>query len=185
VPSENIKNKIIEACKNQGLSKEFLFSNDDIFFMSNMDAANYPYYHKGGLNDAAGNYGKSWYQDYLQNTADELDKKNKPTKHFDVHTPVRYNKILFPEIMKRFYTRREMVVKSTYCNALNIPGQYMQDYKIRTFLTEKQLHEFVADKPLFSIGDNCLMDRPSAASPIKKYLETTFPKKSKYEKRKT
>ena len=182
VPSENIKNKIIAACKLPSLSKEFMVTNDDIFFLRPANAPDYPFYHKGDMSKAASEYGKTWYQDYLLNTINELKLKGKPTMHFDIHYPIRYNKFLFPEVMKRYWTKREMVVKSVYANALEARGMYMNDCKIRTYLTRPQIESYVEGLSVFSIGDTCLVDRAHGDKPMKEFLQETFPTKSRFEK---
>jgi hypothetical protein len=178
---ENIKNKVLAACMEADITKEFLQSSDDYFFLQKTDAADYPYYKNGTLSHTANTVVTGWYKTNLINTSEALKEQRKYTDHFDVHTPIRYNKHLFPVIMKRFFTQPKMVVKSIYCNALNIKGSHINDCKVRVYMVEKDFLTFIENKPMFSTGDYCLMDT-KGQSPIKSFLEKTFPSKSRYEK---
>lgn len=180
VPSDNIKNKILAACDYQGISKEFMVTNDDIFFTFSTDAARYKHYCNSTIDFHIKNNSTGWYKTFLMNTQNALEKANKAQNYFDIHHPIVYNKHLFKEVMKRYYNT-SMVVKSIYCNALNITGVQASDTKIKHYMKPEQVEEFVKGRTVFSIGDYCLIEMGKEPNPIKSYLNKLFPIKSKYE----
>lgn len=172
----NILNKIVRACNIEQLSDNFLFMNDDHFFIQDVDAEKYPYYHSGDLQNAIMNRetGQA-YRHTLHNTKNVLSKIDKSTTHFDVHTPIIYNKKKFLELAANvnFKQTHSMVIKSMYCNYHGIKGEQIEDLKINRKLDFNSFINKLHDRNAFSIGD-------AGYNPdVFNYL---YPVESKYEK---
>lgn len=179
--SWNIANKLLHACALDELSQKFLFMNDDFFFLKDVDAPTYPYYYDRYISNHLRIYKVNWYNNYIQATNAELQENGLPTKYFDIHNPIIYDKDLFPEVINKFDFNKKLTVKSIYCNALNISGIQMTDCKVIGWKKEDDLKAMLVDRHIFSTGDQCLIDLPTRKSPTKELLYKLFPNKSKYE----
>lgn len=181
-PSRNIMEKLLIACRQNEITEDFIFFNDDFFLLNDIDALNYPYYHDGDIARNLEPKSKQWYQDYIRETLSALNNANLPTTHFDIHTPIIYNKFFFPKAMQQFDWKQKLIVKSMYCNSLKIQGQLLTDCKIMGWKTKEVVADMIKNRHVFSIGDLCLSDvYPARRSPVKTLLEKLFPNKSKYE----
>lgn len=180
--SQNIMEKIKLAAQHQDITTEFLFSNDDIFFTSPIEAQLYPYFHRGPLNNAVLKNQNNWYQQYVIETINTLQERAHATFNFDTHCPIRYNKHLFIDTMDKYDFEQKLTVKSIYCNTLNIQGEYMDDCKICGYRSKAAIESLITGRHVFSIGDQCLGDSPIRDSPMKTILKSMFPNPSKYEK---
>jgi hypothetical protein len=175
----NIMRKVLAACNTPEITDDFIFFNDDHFLLRRIDAQSYPYFHRGNLSNAVHKYPVSnIYRQSIQNTANALRFKGFNDLHFDIHTPIIYNKAKFRDVvpMYNWDTYGSLVVKSTYCNTLRIAGELMKDCKIDQPLTHHQITERIDGRHVFSIGDNGLNNEMRA------FLHNLYPKKSKYEK---
>jgi hypothetical protein len=180
----NIMEKIKHLCEHNRPSENFLFINDDHFFLKDINAVAFRFYHKGSLaktikkrliNDV--------YKDALNNTLAMLSHNKFTTLNFDIHTPIVYNKKKFIETMDSYDWSLEYVIKSLYCNSNGIKGVEMQeDCKISGRIAYWRLLQKIKDRNVFSIGDKCLHPYPGEKeSSVKVLLNELFPNKSKYE----
>ncbi len=179
--SWNIANKILVACASKYLSQKFIFFNDDFFLLQEVDALNYPYYFDRYLTNHLHVYNVNWYNDYIIETNNVLQENGLATKYFDIHNPIIYDKDLFPETILKFDFNKKLVIKSIYCNALNIPGEPLADCKIIGWKSPDQVARIIKNRHMFSTGDQCLIDAPTRPSGVKQLLYKLFPDKSKYE----
>lgn len=103
----NIANKVLTACLQPGLSEDFLFKADDIFFTAPLPDPIPDYYH-GTVEEAETNprFG-STYKDVIRNSAGGL--------YYDIHTPVLMNKHRFTELMQTPWGK-DHLLKSAYLN---------------------------------------------------------------------
>lgn len=171
-----IYRKIFEACKRGLVKGDFLFMNDDHFFIKDVDLENYPYYAKGQLKRSNPN---RFYQQSLVNTKEYLEKHGKTTYHFDIHTPIIYNAKKFLELEPHFNESKKLscgfVVKSIYGNWYDLTPTIIKDIKINRFNNEKY-HEQIKDAHVFSCSDS------GWRLGVKEWLNKNYPNKSKYEK---
>lgn len=175
---EMIMRKILKACQEPGLSDNFLFLNDDFFFLQPAEAETMPYLYDCTLAEAIEKKRKGGpYKQALANTQHVLGCNRKPGLHYDIHTPVIYNKREFPRVMNSYnWDRFGMVVKSLYCNSVGVQEEQYPDCKIdQPCETEGQLKALIPDRMLFSVGDNAVNDV------FKNYIQKLFPTKSKFE----
>jgi hypothetical protein len=154
----NIVRKVLQACNTVGLSQEFLFCNDDHFFLQDFDALTLPFYAQGTLAEKIANRSQDSYRAALVNTADVLTEERLPTHYFDVHCPIRYDKAAFRDIMAGYdWTRkRGYVVKSLYANTNQREPTPFVDLKIDSELTTAHILDRLVGRWVFSVGDRGL-----------------------------
>ena len=166
--------KILHACNIGAVDGDFLFCNDDFFFTKEFDCNNFPYYQKGLLYTGQLN---NAYADHLRLTRDFLLSKGKPTYHFDVHCPIIYNSDRFQCLIEAWEYSRDsigMVVKSTYANMYGLNGPFYNDIKLKALETPM-------DKFLMGINECFSIYDQAWNLGVKKYLESNFTSKSKWE----
>jgi len=173
----NIYRKILSACISDEVSENFVFANDDHFLLKDYDVNKLPYYYKGELYESM-KITNPGYRKSLNHTRRHLMNNNYPTKDFDVHFPIVYNKNSFICTQRGIDWDKEYgyVIKSLYANTLNIEGEQMNDCKIKEKLTYNQIKERLNNRDWFSTADHAINDD------MIKFLEETYPNKSKYEK---
>jgi hypothetical protein len=171
---KNILRKILRACEEEKLSNEFMFFNDDHFLLKQESALLYPYYYTGSIESeiirCRGDYRQS-----LINTLSVL--KDLSTYNFDTHYPIRYNKEQFVNVMG-FYdwnVPHGYVIKSLYCNTLNVVPEPALDGKIHDAIAPDKLEELVSTRSCISTSNYALTNI------VKNKLNWLFPEPSVYE----
>lgn len=177
----NIARKVLVACLDSRLSDDFLFINDDHILLSPVILADIPAYHKGDMNLFPDAY---WLANYwrsrLRRTMETLSGKGCTAFHYDCHTPVIFNKTLFPRVMAQFPIGEGigLTMKSLYCNVVS-PSNSVQltTEKKTVFLhySEEQLKIRLAGCSLMSFNDCGLND------PLRSWLYARFPNPSRWE----
>lgn len=174
--ARNIMAKILRAANDTRITNEFLLFNDDYFLLQDVLAPNYPYYYKGTLQHAVEvNIGE--YSKHCQSTLDALIEKKCDTKNFDAHYPIIYNKRNFIKMVENFNWNKPFgnVVKSTYCNWLEVEGIFKEDCKISHPYGTPAIKALNEGRIIFSTGEKGLNNA------MKKYLQELFPDKSSFE----
>lgn len=174
VKDYRIASKILHACTTGTVTGDFLFCNDDFFFMKPFDCNAFPYYHQGSLYHGESSTG---YSDHLKLTRDYLKSKGKPTLHFDVHCPIIYNAQKFIYLNDTWLHSREtigMVVKSCYANMHDISGPVYRDVKLKQLITPRDF-ELIIRNECFSIYDQAW------TKGVEGYLMQQFQQKSQWE----
>jgi len=170
--NQNILQKILFTIRNYDVSDNFVFTNDDIFFLKPTDQNNLH------------NYTDCTMQEYLErnpmlniiykraflSTIQYLREKNLPMQHYDNHTPIIYNKFKFENIFADI--QHEIVIKSIYGNSIT---PIIFDNKVFKPLSLQQIENQNKDQPFFSVADKALNED------MKEYIKTKFKKQSKYE----
>lgn len=166
IPDRNIMEKVKLACHNPEISDPFLFFNDDHYLLADFKADQFPYYYDVTIWDKIKKRGYDSYGQRMQNTMKHLQANGKPTKNFDIHTPILYRKKEFIEIMDSvdWGKNHGFVIKSLYANSLNIEGTYLKDCK----------HNYPC-QPIYSTF-------PRIPDSIQKFLLQKFPTHSKFER---
>lgn len=165
----NICNKIIAACRDERVSKDFLVVHDDHFLLSDYEAGAFPYYSHATIKPGQGQYANT-----KKNTISLLGQVN----DYDCHCPILFNKERFMRSValadwSKWYG---YLLKTLYCVLNGIPGEYMGDIKIRLPLKYDEIMLQIAGRKWFSIGDRCFV--PGG---MKDVLQELYPSKSKYE----
>lgn len=169
VPDTNILRKILLACDNTGSAESFICFNDDHYLMQDFEAKDFPYYYSTNLETYVKKRGNDGYGRRSRNTLNLLKSLNWPTKYFDTHYPIVYNKNLFKGFVGANYDHRAkdgMILKSLYCNALQIEGVKIDDCKVP--------YQLIKELP-------CWSSYPTMSNGAKQFLMGKFPQKSKFE----
>lgn len=168
-PDTNILWKILTACNTTEVSENFIFFNDDHYLMQDCEAKDFPYYYSTMLEQYTPKRGSDGYGRRCRNTLNLLKSLNWPTKYFDTHYPIVYNKNLFKGFVGANYDHRAkdgMILKSLYCNAVQIEGVKIDDCKVP--------YQLIKELP-------CWSSYPTMSNGAKQFLMQRFPDKSKYE----
>ncbi len=170
VPDLNIRDKILVACNSPIVSEDFLFMNDDHFFLNDFNAAKFPNYHKGDLGLAIAPRSMDAYRTRLLNTLNQLKNQRFPTLNFDIHTPILYNKEKFINMVKQFDWRVKegLVVKSLYGNFYGLKAVQGTDYKVSG---EQQINP---QAPCFST-------HATVSTQMQRFFQEVYPTPTKYE----
>lgn len=180
----NIMEKIKIACAYPEISEDFLFMNDDQFFLDLHTTLSFPSYYSGTIREnILKRHREDEYKAAMRNTEMALNFYHHESKYYDVHYPIIYSKLDFPEIMDRYnWTLNDYVIKSLYCNTKGITGKPGLECKMKGTIAYYKLLEKVKPLKLFSIGDRSLSPYPGEEiSSVKVLLSQLFKHKSKFE----
>lgn len=161
------------------LSENFLFMNDDHSLLTDFDAGEFPYYHRGEikLNNFSDNIPQ---RNQYMNTVKELFT----TLDFGVHCPILYNKRAFKAAFApiNHWPEYGYEIKSIYGNKW-LSGSKLIECKDLKFhqpynepLMKESIYKALEDRDWFSISDSCLK-----SGDMKEVLQELYPNKSKYE----
>jgi len=180
----NILEKALAAAKDERVSDEFFFINDDYFFLNPFSMKEFPYYHKGNIRTQP--WGKKpdkeikhVYDRMVKMTADVLEKDGFGTFHYDIHTPHRLLKRWVIEAYEHYKnvlprTERGMACLTTILNHACVAGTH----KVDTKLHGKDLDWLKKNKGkelMFSIFDTAQIPE------FRAYMDTLYPEKSYFE----
>lgn len=168
-----IKENLLALCTHPDTPETFVLMNDDYFILQPIKE--FPYYHKGELRDAMERLGSGIFYGHLLATVTVLEKRKLPTKHFDGHWPILYDKKKLKEIIEAqdWDVPLGPTARSLYCNTLGIEGELADDVKANNPL--KDWAAFCAGKSVISVSD-ASFDRN-----CRSHVLSLFPDKSKYE----
>lgn len=177
--TKNIKRKI-EACLDiSDISNEVLFTNDDIFLLKGMDATKYPYYYSTTAQQKiADRDNRDIYKRIMLDTDRVLCESGvEDFKYFDIHKPIRYDRIMFNHIMSNYdwNNRYGYLIKSLYGNHINADLIDVHDNVFDFPIKESKELVNLNNHDCFSLHskaiDKTMID----------ILECLYPNKSKYE----
>mgnify|MGYP003407829840 CR=1 FL=1 len=172
----NIMLKVLKASETDEISDDFCLLNDDYFFVNPVDIKTYPYYWKCDLAHTI-QIQRNEYQQHVIPTYKELLDRKLPTKNFDTHKPIIYNKSLFQDIVSQYDWNRPygFILRSIYCNTLGITGIERVDNKVNHSHVPDNWTRITKDLDCFSVGDQ------STDNYLLSFLSKLLPDKSKYE----
>lgn len=168
----SIFNKIMKAVADERCSDYFVFWNDDIFLIDNLQTADFKFWYEGTLQSK---YEQSHghYKAAIKNVIDI----SKPDDYYtDIHTPIIYNKDCFYKYVACNNWDKEYVIKSSYTSVMLASFEPMPDLKINKAMTYYEIKARIKDRLFFSIGTY------GVCPAMTKVLTELFPDKSKYEK---
>jgi hypothetical protein len=173
----NIWEKVLTAAKDERVSEEFFFMNDDYFFLKPFKMQGFPWYHKGDIRKM--NLKPEGYDRRVLKTADVLEKSALSTWHYDVHTPNAIVKEKFIRAYNAFKghlgSTGEGLTINTCIGNFNCE---IPVFKTDRKLTGKELAWLKANRDkelLFSVFDNAQTDE------FKAYMNELYPDKSFFE----
>lgn len=177
----NIMLKLARACGHPDLSKEFLHVHDDHVCLYPQNACDVPNWASTSLERMAEIVKKRkpanhWWQS-VYNTHKALSARGLPTKNFDLHYPMIFNKDIYPEIMDRYNWQepRGFVVKSLYANTAGLTPTISPDLKIDYRCSIADLFTRLNGRKWFSYGPAGLTGE------LKRLLAAIFPEPSRFE----
>lgn len=154
----NIINKVLTACSIPEISEDFLFINDDHIFLKPIHVLDIPPFHKGDMSAFPESYfyNNAWRQ-RLAATRDILLKNNLSALHFDCHTPILFNKKLFPDVIRRFdyqkgfgYTMKSLYGNLVYPDAPQLNGEKKTIFKFKKI---PEINTHLQDATFLSFND--------------------------------
>lgn len=172
----NIKKKILLAAHSPEVSENFMFFNDDYFLTAKVDANDYPYYWKCDLGHTEA-INHTIYRQHVMATIQALRAKNHPLKNFDTHKPIIYNKERLKEVIYSYdwSVAYGYVMRSLYCNTLNINGEHKLDNKLVRPMRIDAWKEMIVGIDCFSVDDRAV------DFIFKDFIGKMFPDKSVFE----
>ena len=174
----NIYAKVLRACKEDSISDDFLFFNDDHFLNADFDAEKFPNFYKCDLTVTIRKV-RNMYRKPVLNTARLLSELKLTTLNFDIHTPIIYNKNKFVDVMTKYNwtVKHGYIVKSLYGNSIGISDGVLidKDYKLNGDYGYERFKELISKTKIWSIGDKALCDNLTVV------LNELYPMPSKWE----
>ena len=178
----NIITKVLAACADKRLSDDFLFINDDHLILQSVRLSEVPAFHKGDMTTfPPETWTLNFWRGRLKRTMEELTKRNLSAYHFDCHTPILFNKKLFPKIVASFPYKEGigLTMKSLYGNSVySKTGVRLKNEKKTVFqhYSTSQLNARLAPARFMSFNDMGLNKE------LKLWLDHRFPKQSSWER---
>lgn len=170
IPDWNIADKITVYCNQPEGSEDFFFINDDHYLMHEFEVSEFPYYHAGTLDDYVKKRSNDGYGRRASNTLKHLKSNGLPSKYFDIHYPIIYNKKIFIEIVSKLpwdATEDGFIIKSLYGNSIKAEG-------INVVIDNKSTSTPQPNVKVYS-------SMPFMKKAIQRFLLEQFPKKSRFE----
>jgi len=166
----------LDSNDNTSLSNNFLFMNDDHFLLSDYEAGNFPYYHRGPINLNQPNEAQLAQ---MRNTV-ELFKASgcNSVYDFSVHSPIVYNK-------NKLFIAKDIVwpeygyeIKSLYANQTIDTTNWVpcEDFKFKEPMVRDEIYAALEGHGWFSCSDKALK-----SGDLKNVLQELYPLPSKYE----
>lgn len=162
----SIMQKTLKGCNDKRLSNDFIFTNDDIYFLKPINVNEIKYWYEGTLEDWLKKSDSGKYKIQIKNTMKLIGL---PSFYFDIHCPIVFNKYIYETAFKN--QEKEILLK-TYYGAWNT-DEPMKDLKLNGHLPEKRIKELIKDRLFFSTGN--------FSNQAERVLNELFPNKSKYE----
>lgn len=159
-PAQGIFENILAACRCKRTPETFLLVNDDYFFIAEVQAKTYPYYHTGQIKDRLKTCSGEYYN-HLFTTQEELKRRGLPTLNFDSHYPMIVEKSKVLQLAEMYDWNRQYgyTFKSIYCNTFGHEVQAIQEGEFRPDCKVNAPHSlewwvnFCSEREMFSIGD--------------------------------
>lgn len=129
---ENVRNMLVEICKNDEISEDFWLFNDDFFVLKPCDDS-LPQFYNGTLRSWIARCerkgGRYEYTDRLWHLVSTLERNGLPTLNYSIHTPILVNREKALEVLEKFPD--EPMFRALYGNYWKIGGENHRDCKIR------------------------------------------------------
>lgn len=164
-----------EICKNENITEDFIWFNDDFFVLKEIDTLSY--YKDRNLLARAYDFVKlGWWQfngaypSRLKVSSRELKLKGYSNDNFELHLPIVFNRKKLLDIYEKFPNLGAK--RSLYCNYYGVPGIQRDDIKIYDYISiPDENWDFVSTT-----------DGTFREGKVGEYIRKKFKNKSKYEK---
>lgn len=164
-----------EICKNENITEDFIWFNDDFFVLQPQKTLEY--YKDRNLLSRAYDFTKlGWWQfngaypSRLKRASRELKIRNYDNSNFELHLPIIFNREKLLKIYSEFAGLGAK--RSLYCNYYGIEGIQREDIKIYDMIKKP-------DKKWDYVSTT---DSSFKEGEVGKYIRKKFKKPSKYEK---
>ena len=176
----NIIRKVLRACQIPELSQKFLFINDDHYIIKPVSASLIPPLHKGDLRCFSDKFFRlNPWRKRLMRTREILLSKNLNAYHFDLHTPILFDKTKFPKVVKKFDYQNDIgyTMKSLYGNSVYKNPVKNTWHKVKVFEQKSlnQIQTLTQSAFLMALNDAGLNNS------LKYFLHQSFPEPSPHE----
>lgn len=174
--AHNIYSKIIKGCELEELTDNFLFMNDDHNLLTDYEASEFPYYHRGIIQTHR--VGNEAQRIQMENTVKRI---HGDVYDFGVHCPILYNKERFRFVFKDCITEWPdygYEIKSIYANSIIDTTNWVpcEDLKFSEPAMKESICRALEGRSFFSTGDKVFR-----SGGMKDVLDELYPNKSKYE----
>lgn len=176
---ENVRNMMLEACKNDGITEAFWLFNDDFFILKPMTNGIEPRF-DGTLTSKieqveAEHMGeRQEWTNNLRHLRETLRKDGKPEQNYAIHEPMLINRRKMLEVLEKHPD--EPMMRALYGNYWEIGGVQEADPKL-----SMQHNEGLAEK-LRTMDVVSTSDESFQNGDIGRWLRDRFNNKSKYER---
>lgn len=181
----NIINKVIRACKEEGVSENFIRISDDQILLKPTLSKNITPLYNGNLEKIFRKLPDNQinrFRKRLRNTKDILLKEGKTTFNYEIHIPTLVNKQSFIDILESYNYGVEgegFTINSLYLNNINSPlAKQVEGEKVqfeKEFGDKEYIKNSIKDALYLGYNDKGL------SSELKFEIMHLFPIKSKYE----
>lgn len=146
-PNYSIFAKTRVACTQEEISDPFLFSNDDIYLLRDVDIAELPNYYHNTIDQHTRSINNG-YLLFVNNTKKIVGNN---ALWFDIHVPILYRKQRYIDKLAPLdWSHHEYTIKTVYAQGL--PAVAMADCKINGHRTYQQIVEATSGRMFFSTG---------------------------------
>ncbi len=171
----NIWEKVLTAARDERVSDEFFFMNDDYFFLESFRMQGFPWYQKGDIRKM--NLKPQGYDRRVLKTAEVLTTLKLSTWHYDIHTPNAVFKDKFIrayEAFRKYLVDDGLVINTCVGNFNDETPIARKDCKISK-RDIGWLKQNFNRQLLFSVFDNAQNDE------LKAFMNELYPDKSYFE----
>ena len=165
--------KILAAAKDERVSDSFVMWNDDHFLNHPLDVNEIKYWKSGNLDLLQVLVGGT-YQGVVRGANKYLKEHGYPNLHYDIHTPIIFEKEKFIELENEDWTK-EHLIKSLYCNKWGVKGEDMKDLKFGKPFRREEIRKAIEGRLFFSTSEN------GTNESMMDVLSELYPEKSKWE----
>lgn len=167
----SIMQKVLIGCNDKRLSNDFIFTNDDIYFLKPIDVTEIKYWYEGTLEDWLKRTDSAKYKQQIKNTMKAMFSDS---RYLDIHTPIIYNKERFKKMSFSIFDK-EYLIKSLYYFLPNVEykAEPMTDCKLNGHLPEARIRAVIKNRLFFSTGN--------FSNQAERVLNELFPNPSRYE----
>jgi len=170
-----IYNKIKVACGSPNVTDDFLLMNDDHYLLQDFNAATFPLYWSGDMEEEADR--PDIYANTCRNTVKALRAAKAPILNYDCHCPILYNKERFKVVESLDWgVKYGYGIKSMYANLNGLRGIMCSDLKFRSPVSYHIASHAISTQPFFSTDDKAI------DTSMVNLLSSLYPTKSRFEK---
>lgn len=129
----NVRNKYRLIIENNEISDDFLFMNDDFYFLKPQEIE---YYKMWLLYNQLEYLKRIWSKNEYFNTINHLFELFPWKDSFETHTPILYNKQKLKKLLEKYEEIKGF--RTTYCNEYNIKGKELISAR---YISENKLND--------------------------------------------